>query len=322
MASKKNLGGRWEIIKSLTEGGQAHIYEVKDIKGEHKDIMILKRLKNMKRLDRFEKEIKVVERLDHPGIPPIIDYSLKKPAFFVTLKYDAPTIDKLSKLDILRILDIFKKVCQVINYAHVNGVVHRDIKPSNIIVCENDEPIVLDFGLCYSMQDEQRLTATMEQVGSRFYMAPELESGKADQITPLVDSYSLGKVLYFMITGRNIARENFMKENNLVKVTGDEQLGYITKRVLRKTICENPNDRADVDELIPIIERITKLIKKNFYPGTEGSLCRFCGEGYYKENCVINLPGIYSNKPDKTVNYKTIVCNNCGNVAWFLPNPL
>lgn len=215
MAPRKVFSNRWEVVEHISEGGQSWVYEVRDLTSAWTDRAVLKRLKNHNRLSRFEREIKATKALDHPSIAKIVDYSLEDPAFYVTPLYEGATLREIAPLDTLTAIDLFIEICEAIAYAHAKGVTHRDIKPENIILKKNQRVVVLDFGLCY-LEDEDRLTETMEQVGSRFYMAPELEAGRAHAVTDLVDSYSLGKLLYFLLVGRDLHRESFSGENNLV----------------------------------------------------------------------------------------------------------
>ena len=319
MARKgKVFGKRWEVIESIDEGGQAYIYKVRDLSQDQGGHFVLKRLKNTSRLGRFKKEIETCVRLNHPGIAPIVDFSLSDPAFFVTKYYEGAPLSELGPFSPLVALDLFIEFCGIVEYAHSQGVIHRDLKPDNVLLTPAEDIVVLDFGLCYTEDDHQRLTATMEQVGSRFYMAPEFEGGRADLVTPKADVYALGKILHFMLSGRNIPREAFGGDNDLSRVLQNPQLGYVTERILAKSIVEDPAARLPVDALRKATLRVRRLIAEHYYPGREDSLCRFCGEGRYEKRALhagvrISYPGI-----EKTERFEFVICNLCGNTQWFI----
>ena len=314
----KIFGERWEVIDSHSEGGQAFIYIVKDLKGEFPGQMVLKRLKNHNRLNRFKKEIEAGQRLNHLGIAPIHDYSLEEPAFFVTKKYEGKTLENLAPMDKIKALDIYVKLCDILTYAHSMGVIHRDLKPENVILEETGNLVVLDFGLCYFDEGDDRMTATMEQVGSRFYIAPEMESGRASIINEKIDIYALGKIMYFLLTGKDIAREEFRGKNEVSFLKGDNQLKYITDRILAYSIAEKPENRLDLETLRYRALEIRRLVMEHFYPGQEGSLCRFCGEGVYHKGPPTTLNGIrIPGYLTISASFEILVCNNCKNVQWF-----
>lgn len=318
MAQARRYGDRWEVIRPVAEGGQSHVFTVRDVRDEYPGQLVLKRLRNLRRLGRFEREINTVRQLDHPGIAPILDYSLREPAFFVTKFYAGGVLTHHAPLPPLRALDLFIQLCDIVAYAHGRGVIHRDLKPDNIVLDESGTPVVIDFGLCYLEGDDRRLTATMEQVGSRFYIAPELEGGRTESVTDKVDSYALGKTLYFLLSGKDIPREAFREENDLAKLCNDEQLGYVSDRLLAHSVVEDPAKRKSVTELGEEVRKVRRLIEEHYYPGIEGTSCRFCGEGHYgrliDSTIRVHEPGI-----EHSVTFKALVCDKCRNVQWFRP---
>ena len=316
MSPTQLFGGRWEVVKSFDEGGQSYVYKVRDRNGEFTEELVLKRLKNLKRLDRFEREIKSCRQLSHSGIAPVLAYSLDDPPFFVTKFYEGGPITTHAPFLPIPALNLFIQLCDIISYAHTKGVIHRDLKPDNIVLNRDRSPVIIDFGLCYLQEEERRITATMEQVGSRFYIAPELEQGQLEKVTDKVDSYSLGKILYFLLTGRNIAREAYRGDNEISKVCNNEQLSYVSDRIIACSVVENPNDRKSVAELGKEARNVKRLIIEHYYPGAEGSLCRFCGEGHYgrftKSTIRIREPGI-----EHSVDFDFLICDKCRNIQWF-----
>jgi len=320
MPARTKYGDRWEIISSSGEGGQSHIFLVRDLHSKTDEQWVLKRLKNHDRVSRFEQEIKACQKLHHSGIAPILDYSLSQPAYFVTKHYPWPSLSECQPLPPLEALKIFLKLCDTVAYAHQRGVIHRDLKPENILLSENQDVVILDFGICYFEDEEHRLTETMEQVGSRFFIAPEFESGRADVVTPQADTYALGKLLYFLLSGKRIAREAFTGENDLSHLLKNPQLLYVTEKILAKAVTEHPRDRYTVPELRDAAVQVRQLISEHYYPGREGAKCRFCGERQYKKASTMRLHVSFPGR-EKNVDFDILICEHCRNVQWFNTEP-
>jgi len=195
------FGDRWEIVENIGEGGQAHAFIVRDVKGDGPTVYVLKRLKNLERLERFKREIEAVRNLNHPNIVRLIDFDVDAPKPYLVTEYcSGGSLDKAEpfwKKSPVIALELFQQICEGVGFAHSQGVIHRDIKPSNIYLRNADGPAVIgDFGICYIEQNGERLTLTEEAVGPRIFMAPELEGGRLEDISKKSDTYSLGKVLY------------------------------------------------------------------------------------------------------------------------------
>jgi serine/threonine protein kinase len=205
----KIYGDRWEIIESVGEGGQAHTFLVKDNKGEGEIQYILKRLKPRSRIERFKREIEVVRNLSHPNIVQLIDFDLTaKEPYLVTEYCSGGSLAKAKPFwqdSPIEALDTFQQVCEGVAFAHNNGIIHRDLKPDNIFLRSKNGPAVVgDFGICYLEEDGTRITLTEEAVGPVHYMAPELEEGRIANVSPKSDIYSLGKLLYWLLSGGKI----------------------------------------------------------------------------------------------------------------------
>jgi serine/threonine protein kinase len=268
-------------------------------------------------LARFEREIKATKALDHPSIARVVDYSLADPAFYVSPYYEGTCLRSVAPLNTVAAINLFIAICEAMVYAHSKGVIHRDIKPDNIIRKNDGSVVVVDFGLCY-LQDEDRLTETMEQVGSRFYMAPEMEAGKAHLVTALADSYSLGKLLYFLLSGRDLHRESYSAENDLVNVLSNKQLEYLNQFLFPVSVTADASKRVPAAELMERALLVRRLVEEHFYPGREGSRCRLCGIGEYVRNARPTLR-VKEGSLETNRTYETVVCNHCGNLQWFLP---
>ena len=202
--------GRYHILEQLGEGGMATVYKAYDTRLE-RDVAVkiirtdqfapavLERI-----LKRFEREAKALARLTHPNIVGVIDYGEHEEAPYLVMPYlpGGTLKQRLGKpMPWQEAVQILLPIAQALEYAHEHNIIHRDIKPSNILLTEKGQPMLADFGIAKILESEetQTLTGTGVGVGTPEYMAPEQWTG---QVTPQSDIYSLGVVLYELVTGR------------------------------------------------------------------------------------------------------------------------
>src|SRR3989454_10734962 len=105
-------------------------------------------------------------------------------------------------LSIRRAVELIAKVARTVHYAHEHGILHRDIKPGNILLDQNGEPHLTDFGLARLVEADSTVTGTLEVLGSPSYMAPEQAAGETAKLGKATDVYGLGAVLYQLLTGQ------------------------------------------------------------------------------------------------------------------------
>ena len=207
--------GKWQVIDNFDEGGQAHLYRVKDSTADEflrvkdpttQDVFVLKRLKNVGRVSLFEREIRSILDLRHNNVLRILDYNTAgdKP-YYVAEFCERGSLAKIGgdvfKGDIEKAISILVPITQALMQAHGRGIFHRDIKPSNILLRGDGTPVIGDFGICH-VDGENRITLTDEAMGSQNYIAPEMESGRTlGKPSAATDVYGLGKVLYWMLSG-------------------------------------------------------------------------------------------------------------------------
>ncbi len=200
--------GRYEVIKELGQGAIGTVYLGKDpkinrevaIKVLRYDEVSEEQLEEVKK--RFYREAEAAGRLSHPNIVTIFDagedYDLTYMAMELLSGKDlAEVCRKKNKLSIPRILEIVGAVAEALDYAHKNGVVHRDIKPANIMILDDDQIKVADFGIA-RIVDSSR-TQTGDILGTPNYMSPEQVAGK--KVDGRSDLFSLGAVMYELLTG-------------------------------------------------------------------------------------------------------------------------
>jgi hypothetical protein len=144
-------------------------------------------------------------------------------------------------------LEVLEGILDGLVAAHDKGIVHRDLKPANILFMDRSvrEPLIADFGVCLLREtsDEDRVTEVGETVGARYFMAPEQERGGVADVSPSADLYALGKLLYYMLTGRNIYREDLDVAFDPDALASDLRLQRIQEKILRPTVMHDPEDR-------------------------------------------------------------------------------
>ncbi len=210
----------------------------------------MKALKNRRGAERFRKEIKAAVTLDHPGILKVVDWDDDSYSYHVAPLYEAGDLASkdLAQMRPVRKFELFAQICDAVGYAHGQGVIHRDIKPANVLIASDGSPVVADFGLCFFKDsDEERQTQPEEAIGSRYFKAPELEDGRADEVTPAADVYSLGKVLYWMFAGRSFEREKHHEERFDLRPQEPRTVHAFLYEIIDGAIAEKPQMRAFKD---------------------------------------------------------------------------
>src|SRR5256714_2193410 len=202
--------GHYEILEEIGRGGMGVIYRARQ---QHsRRIVAVKRIlaheaNSHETLVRFRREAEAVASLDHPNILPIHEISESEEGLpFFSMKYAtggslrtaAPTL-RVNPRECVRLM---AKVARAIAYAHGKGILHRDLQPGNVLLDENGEPMVSDFGLAKWLNQNSDLTRTLETLGTPGYIAPEQTECPAAELTSAADIYSLGAILFYLLTGR------------------------------------------------------------------------------------------------------------------------
>ena len=272
-----NRFGRYEIRRQLGEGGMGAVFLADDrelnrpvaIKvpffgdGDAEEVV-----------ERFKREARAVAALHHPNICPVYDVGEHEGIHYMTMAYieGQPLthyLHRQKRPGVRAIAHLIRKIALALEEAHRHGVVHRDLKPANIMINQRGEPVIMDFGLarCEKLNDDA-LTRAGTVIGTPQYMAPEQISGKADSIGPSCDIYSLGVLLYVLLTRRlphegdnllallsEIATTNPAPPSQL-REDGDASLDAICLKALAKLPEHRyPSARALADDLLEYLKR-------------------------------------------------------------------
>ena len=209
--------GRYQLIEQIGEGGCGTVY----LASQEKPVRRLVALKVIKLgmdtksvIARFEAERQALAIMDHPNIAKVLDAGATesgRPYFVMELVGGVKITDYCDQnsLSTRERLELFTQVCQAIQHAHQKGIIHRDIKPSNILVALHDNvpvPKVIDFGIAKAthgkLTDETFFTAFEQFIGTPAYMSPEQAEAKTLDVDTRSDIYSLGVLLYELLTGQ------------------------------------------------------------------------------------------------------------------------
>ncbi len=200
--------GIYAIVQQIGEGGMGTVYQAVRDDDEFRKLVAVKILKRGMDTDyvvqRFEIEKQILAHFDHPNIARLLDAGItpdNRP-YFVMEFYSGLALDRYCRErrpTLEARIRLFQKICAAVEYAHENLIVHRDLKPGNILITEDGEPHLLDFGIAKLLGDERQLTVAGLRVMTPGYASPEQIRG--EPVNTATDIYSLGVLLYEVLTG-------------------------------------------------------------------------------------------------------------------------
>lgn len=275
--------GHFEVIREIGSGGMGTVFLAKRSDGEFDQQIALKVIRNTiidaETERRFRRERQILADLNHPSIAKLIDGGVSEDGEpFLAMEYvEGRSLIEYcdgSGLDVPSRLQIFTRICSAVSYAHQNLIVHRDIKPGNILVNAGGEPKLLDFGLAKIVDQnifEGETTATVNRAFTPAYASPEQFLGK--NVTTRSDVYSLGVVLFELLTGRKPYDFDGRSLDEIIRTISDSEpprpselsasgsdrgttlRGDLDNIVLKAIQKDEAQRYASVDELTSDIER-------------------------------------------------------------------
>jgi serine/threonine protein kinase len=201
--------GDYRLIEQLGQGGMGVVYKARQ--NSLGRTVALKMLPfgpftRDEFIKRFQAEAQAAAKLQHPNIVSIFEVGEREGQHFFSMEFvDGPNLAELignQPMPEVRAVRLTRSIAEAVQFAHDHGIVHRDLKPSNILVDSLDQPKVTDFGLAKDLADDSELTLTGQTLGSPSYISPEQAEGRRNDLGPCSDVYSLGAILYHLLTGR------------------------------------------------------------------------------------------------------------------------
>lgn len=248
--------GNYEIKEKLGQGGMGSVFRVFD--------PLLERMVALKvilpgheftsaQIERFTREAKAIARIKHPNIIAIHEIGEYPRHYFTMDLIEGQNLSQLLRdgpLEFPKIIALTKRMASGLGAAHEKGIIHRDLKPSNIMVAPNGEPHLMDFGLAKLDSEEAQITRTGDIVGTPEYMAPEQIDPSLGRVDQRSDLFSLGVILYEMITGGppftgTPIRVMWQKLNSPPQPPGfiNQQTPPLLEAICIKAMAKNQDDR-------------------------------------------------------------------------------
>jgi eukaryotic-like serine/threonine-protein kinase len=201
--------GDYELLEEIGRGGMGVVYRARQISLNRTvalKMILSGQFASKQEVLRFRAEAEAAANLRHPNIVAIHETGEQEGRHYFSMDYvrgrNLAEISHDGPLPARRVARYASIMAAGIHYAHEQGVLHRDLKPSNLLIDENDQPRITDFGLARRARGDFGLTVTGQLPGSPNFMPPEQTSGKSGKAGPASDVYGLGAIVYHLLTGR------------------------------------------------------------------------------------------------------------------------
>ena len=273
-------------------------------------------------LERMKRELSALESVDHPALVKVLDSNLDEKWFVMEFLRGGTLSNRLEKYKgrVLDALTAFRPIVEAVSELHAKNIVHRDIKPDNIFVASDRRLVLADCGLAFKLENQDRLTLTFENVGTRDFQPTWSYGKRLADVRPTFDVFSLAKVLWAMVSG--IPRFPLWyfdrPGHDLRQMFPKEPAVQFVHEILRKCVVELESETTlhDAGQFLEEVDTVIAALSHGCQlPGrTRKMRCLFCGIGTYDESDSFPIVGNLRTADGR----KYFLCSHCGHVESFI----